>query len=65
MKLANQECELVALLKRLPLYPREMVIIRERAMSLRDGTYRSKGEALLPLTLASFIFDSLVYLRKS
>lgn len=34
-------------------------VIRERAQSLRDGVLKSRGEALLPLTLASFVFDSL------
>ncbi|KAG8193595.1 hypothetical protein JTE90_000229 [Oedothorax gibbosus] len=59
VKLANQEQDLVLLLKRLPLLDREMSIIRERAEQLRDGKLVSRGEALLPLMLASFIFDAL------
>ncbi|XP_035214833.1 zinc finger SWIM domain-containing protein 8-like isoform X3 [Stegodyphus dumicola] len=59
VKLANQEQDLVLLLKRLPLLEKEMNIIRERAEQLRDGKLVSRGEALLPLMLASFIFDAL------
>ena len=60
VKLAHQESELVTLLKRLPLGPAELGILRERALQLKEGTLKSRGEALLPLMLASFIFDSLV-----
>lgn len=60
MKLANQESELVNLLKRIPLGNRELNMIRERAEQLKEGTLRSRGEALLPIMLASFIFDVLV-----
>jgi hypothetical protein len=35
-------------------------VIRERAEALRDGTLKARGEALLPIMLASFIFDALV-----
>ncbi|XP_013381125.1 zinc finger SWIM domain-containing protein 8 [Lingula anatina] len=59
VKLANQESELVTLLKKIPLGPAELNVIRDRAEQLRDGKLRSRGEALLPLMLASFIFDSL------
>lgn len=59
VKLANQEQDLVSLLKRLPLLEKEMAIIRERAEQLRDGRLLSRGEALLPLMLASFVFDAL------
>lgn len=47
------------LMKRIPLGPQELKIIKEKAEQLRDGTLRSRGEALLPITLASFIFDAL------
>lgn len=60
VKLAHQESELVTQLKRLVLGPAEVNIVRERAMQLKEGTLKSRGEALLPLMLASFIFDSLV-----
>jgi hypothetical protein len=60
VKLANQESELVNLLKRIPLGNRELNMIRERAEQLKEGTLRSRGEALLPIMLASFIFDVLV-----
>lgn len=60
VKLANQEADLLILLKRIPLGMQELRVIRERAEQLRDGTLRSRGEALLPIMLASFIFDALV-----
>lgn len=60
VKLANQESDLLALLKKIPLGAMELKIIRERAEALRDGTLKSRGEALLPILLASFIFDALV-----
>jgi len=59
VKLAYQETELLSLLKKIPLSPMEMNILRQRADQLKDGTIKSRGEALLPLTLASFIFDAL------
>lgn len=48
------------LLKRIPLGNWELKMIRERAEQLKEGTLRSRGEALLPIMLASFIFDVLV-----
>lgn len=60
VKLANQESDLLLLLKKIPLGPMELKVIRERAEALRDGTLKSRGEALLPIMLASFIFDALV-----
>lgn len=60
VKLTNQEIELVGLLKKIPLANAEISIIREHAQALRDGTLKSRGEALLPIMLASFIFDVLV-----
>ena len=63
VRLAHQESELVALLKKLPLGPAEMRILKDRAAQLRDGTMKSRGEALLPLMLASYVFDSLVTSR--
>ncbi|KAG8552151.1 hypothetical protein GDO81_004419 [Engystomops pustulosus] len=58
VKLAYQESEIVSLLKKIPLDANEMNTIRGRAKDLRDGTlcdYRP----VLPLMLASFIFDVL------
>lgn len=60
VKLANQEADLVNLLKRIPLGSRELTILRERAEQLKEGTLKSRGEAMLPIMLASFIFDALV-----
>lgn len=34
-------------------------MVRQRAEQLRDGVLRSRGHALLPIMLASFIFDAL------
>ncbi|KAK7003387.1 zinc finger SWIM domain-containing protein 8-like isoform X2 [Biomphalaria glabrata] len=59
VKLAHQESELLQLLKKIPLGPQEMLEIRNKAEQLRDGTLKSRGEALLPLSLATFIFDTL------
>lgn len=58
MKLAYQESEVATLLKKIPLGPSEMSTVRCRAEELREGTlcdYRP----VLPLMLASFIFDVL------
>jgi hypothetical protein len=60
VKLANQESELVTLLKRIPLGERELAVIRERAHQLREGTLKSRGEALLPINLAGYILDALI-----
>lgn len=60
VKLNNQESDLLGLLKRIPLGHEEMKIIREKAEHLRDGTLKCRGHALLPIMLASFIFDALV-----
>nr|CAI5864382.1 unnamed protein product [Callosobruchus analis] len=60
VKLANQEADLVGLLKRIPLGHRELQMLRERAEQLKEGTLKSRGEALLPIMLASFVFDALV-----
>ena len=37
-----------------------MSILRDRGVQLREGTLRSRGEALLPLLLTTYIFESLV-----
>lgn len=60
VKLANQEADLVGLLKRIPLGSKELTVLRERAEQLKEGTLKSRGEAMLPIMLASFIFDALV-----
>ncbi|EEZ97539.2 zinc finger SWIM domain-containing protein 8 homolog [Tribolium castaneum] len=60
VKLANQESDLVNLLKRIPLNHKELQVLRERAEHLKEGTIKSRGEAMLPTMLASFIFDALV-----
>ena len=60
VRLAHQESELVTLLKRIPLGPKELFSLRERAVQLREGKLRSRGEALLPLMLSSYIFESLM-----
>ena len=59
VKLAYQESEMVSMLKKIPLGSGELNVIRDRAEKLRDGKLKCRGDALLPLTLASFIFDSL------
>ena len=54
----HQESELVSLLKKLPLGPAELAIVKEKAGLLLHGELR-RGEAVLPIMLASFIFDVL------
>lgn len=49
---------MVALLKKIPLGQMEMSVIRERAEQLRDGNF-CDYRPVLPLMLASFIFDVL------
>ncbi|XP_063047983.1 zinc finger SWIM domain-containing protein 8 isoform X2 [Engraulis encrasicolus] len=58
VKLAYQESEVVALLKKIPLGVVEMGLIRDRAEQLRDGNF-CDYRPVLPLMLASFIFDVL------
>ncbi|XP_015203317.2 zinc finger SWIM domain-containing protein 8 isoform X1 [Lepisosteus oculatus] len=58
VKLAYQESEIVALLKKIPLGLVEMSAIRDRAEQLRDGNF-CDYRPVLPLMLASFIFDVL------
>ena len=36
-----------------------MCILREKAQQLRDGTLQSRGDTLLPLSLATFILEAL------
>ena len=59
VKLFNQESELAALLRKIPLGAKELTIIKEKAEWLRDGLLTTRGDTLLPLTLAHFIFDAL------
>lgn len=59
VKLANQEAELAQLLKRILIGQKELDMIRMKAQTLKDGTFKPRGEALLPLVLANFIFDAL------
>ncbi|CAG9559710.1 unnamed protein product [Danaus chrysippus] len=60
VKLNNQETELVALLKKLPTGIEQLMLAREKAEQLREGVLRNRGPALLPIALASFLFDVLV-----
>ncbi|XP_064457941.1 zinc finger SWIM domain-containing protein 8 homolog [Ornithodoros turicata] len=60
VKLANQEQDLVLLLKKIPLGDAELNDIREKAKALCDHRLQSRGDALLPLMLSSYIFDALV-----
>ena len=60
VKLAHQEQELFNLLKRIPLCSRALAVLREKAEQLIDGRIASRGGAILPFTLASFIFYALV-----
>ncbi|XP_065577642.1 zinc finger SWIM domain-containing protein 8 homolog isoform X2 [Artemia franciscana] len=59
VKLAHQESELVRLLEKVPLGYKEMQTIREKATMQMNGTYPARGEALLPLNIAFFLFEAL------
>ncbi|CAN7993338.1 unnamed protein product [Ixodes hexagonus] len=65
VKLANQEQDLVLLLKKIPLGDLELNDIRDKAEALRDHRLQSRGDALLPLMLSSYIFDALVLSSES
>ena len=58
VKLLNQESDLVSLLKRLPLGQAELTVVREKSELMCRGQLR-RGGAVLPIMLASFIFDVL------
>ncbi|XP_031553811.1 zinc finger SWIM domain-containing protein 8-like isoform X2 [Actinia tenebrosa] len=58
VKLANQESELFALLKKLPLRQEEMMVVREKANLICQGKLQ-RGGAILPIMLATFIFEVL------
>lgn len=59
--MAHQEAEILNHLKRmLPLGKEQVSILQSRAKLLRDSQYKTRGESLLPLNLATFIFDCLV-----
>ncbi|OTF82789.1 hypothetical protein BLA29_003267 [Euroglyphus maynei] len=60
VKLAHQEQELVNLLKKIPLCPQALYVLREKAEQLRDGRLTTRGEALLPLSLASYLFEAFL-----
>lgn len=58
--MAHQEGEILNHLKRmLPLGKEQVTILQSRAMLLWEGQYKTRGESLLPLNLASFIFECL------
>lgn len=58
--MAHQEGEILNNLKRmLPLGKEQVSILQNRAKLLRDGKYKTRGESLLPLSLATFIFECL------
>jgi len=56
--MAHQEGEILNHLKRmLPLGREQISILQSRAKHLREGQYKTRGESLLPLNLASLIFE--------
>ena len=58
VKLAHQESELMAQLKRLPLGPPEVGVVRDKARMLSQGRLR-REEAVLPVMLGTFVFEVL------
>lgn len=61
VKTNQQEIEIISLLRKLPLQSDEMNILRDRAQKLRSGTYCQRPLPVLPLSLASFLFESLCW----
>ncbi|XP_033114204.1 zinc finger SWIM domain-containing protein 8-like isoform X2 [Anneissia japonica] len=59
VKLANQESELVVLLKRVPLGAPEMEQLRELSEQMRNWSLQKHGEGVLPLMLAGYIFEAM------
>ncbi|XP_077999779.1 zinc finger SWIM domain-containing protein 8-like [Glandiceps talaboti] len=59
VKLAHQESELVSLLKKIPLSTAELSVLRDKAEQLKDGRLNTRGDSLLPIMQATFIFDAL------
>lgn len=57
VKLAHQESELTALLRKLPLRAEEMMVVREKANLICQG--KLQRGAVLPIMLATFIFEVL------
>lgn len=60
VKLINQKHDLIMLLKSIALYEEELVILREKAQALRDGTCELNSDALTTLILGNYIFEALV-----
>ena len=63
-KLHNQEKELFAQMKQIPLESKQIATLRQKAVDLRDDRLPSRG-AVLPLTLAHYIFNVLVLNTKT
>lgn len=60
VKLFNQEHELCNLLKRMQLGQNEILLLKDRAKKLKDlELSKCKGNCLLPLILAGYIFEIL------
>lgn len=55
----HQESEIVSMLKQLELNQEEMIMIRESALKFRSGSFRVKPLPVLPLSLATYLFDCL------
>lgn len=60
VKLINQKHDLVMLLKSIALNEEELVILRDKAQSIRDGTCEQISDALTTLILGNYIFEALV-----
>jgi len=58
VKLFYQQGELAALMKRLPLGIREVARLREKAHALASVDASQEFQHVLPLTLATFLFDA-------
>lgn len=60
VKLINQKHDLIMLLKSIALHEDELMILREKAQAIRDGTSEFSSDALTVLILGNYIFEALV-----
>ncbi|CAF0729450.1 unnamed protein product [Didymodactylos carnosus] len=59
IRLLNCEQEICHELKKITLGPNEINMLRDRAEKIRNGITYTRGNALLPLSLATYIFETL------
>lgn len=60
VKLVNQKHDLISLLKGIPLHDEELLILRDRALALKEENHDASTDALTTLILGNYIFEALV-----